>query len=147
VKRNAVPVHPAFSPYGTASSGTCAKKNKKKKKFFSTPFFHYAITNDSGTCAKRTSFFSTPPFRHALLLVPVRVRAMWRWSSSMQIQRPSPSISTPPFCHTTLLGSGTCAKRKRRSFPPRPSTPHIQTEKLFFISCYLHGYFLQSNSD
>ncbi len=56
-----------------------------------------------GTCAKRTLFFSTQPFHHEILLAPVRVRAMWRWSSSMQLQQPSPSISTPPFHHTNWL--------------------------------------------
>ncbi len=75
----------------------------------------------SGTCARGVPLLPTPSFHHALLLAPVRVRAMWRWSSSMQLQRPSPTFSTPPFHHTKILAP-VRVRKEHRSFPPRPST-------------------------
>ncbi len=54
----------------------------------------------SGTCARGVPLLPTPPFHHAILLAPVRVREFWRWSCSMQIQRHSPSVSTPSFHHS-----------------------------------------------
>jgi hypothetical protein len=83
----------------TIGSDTCPKRTL----FFPTPSFHHIGTTITAknTIVKiqlerhylpeppPTKWLLVPPqlsrHCHAILLAPVRVRAMWRWSSSMQL--------------------------------------------------------------